>query len=257
MSLRVKHKRICQEGTGISDRNFFDDKFFSFLFYCVWPNLSLTSQSRAAHKTEKKSFFLFVWSRFTFITRHSRKKIRKRWQSVRSFELFQKCEFLFQRPSEKALFSPLLFASCHLFSSRWVREKNKKRLETKETHKCPPHRNVWRVSRCLSRWWGEENRAQEGLLCVTWANGSDFDGRLEPFPGHPLPYIYIESPPCCLSALAPCLSLKLSLFLSLSFLSLVPLSRLACRITCHAGKELLWRTLFSPLRDVSDTLPHL
>ena len=62
-----------------------------------------------------------------------------------------------------------------------------------------------------------------------------------------MPYIYIESPPCCLSALAPCLSLKLSLFLSLSFLSLVPLSRLACRITCHAGKELLWRTLSLPI----------
>jgi hypothetical protein len=108
--------------------------FFSFLFYCVWPNLSLTSQSRAAHKTGKKSFF--VWSRFTFITRHSRKKIRKRWQSVRSFELFQKGEFLFQRPSEKSLFSPLLFASCHLFSSRWVRENNnkKKGSRQKETH---------------------------------------------------------------------------------------------------------------------------
>jgi hypothetical protein len=90
--------------------------FFSFLFYCVWPNLSLTSQSRAAHKTGKKSFF--VWSRFTFITRHSRKKIRKRWQSVRSFELFQKGEFL-----------------SFVFVSMGAREQQqKKRLETKETH---------------------------------------------------------------------------------------------------------------------------
>jgi hypothetical protein len=123
MSLRAKHKRICQEGTGISDRNFFDDKFFSFLFYCVWPNLSLTSQSRAAHKTEKIFFSL---KSFHFYHSTLAQKDKETLTIRPSFELFQKGEFLFQRPSEKSLFSPLLFASFHLFSSRWVREKNKK-----------------------------------------------------------------------------------------------------------------------------------
>lgn len=63
---------------------------------------------------------------------------------------------------------------------------------------------------------GRGKKRPRASCVVTWANGSDFDGRLEPFPGHPLPYIYIESTPCCLSALAPCLSQTLSLFVSLS-----------------------------------------
>jgi hypothetical protein len=69
-------------------------------------------------------FQIFGTQDRTFITRHSLEKIRKRWQSVPPFELFQKGEFLFQHPSEKSFFSPLIFASFHLFSSRWVREKN-------------------------------------------------------------------------------------------------------------------------------------
>jgi hypothetical protein len=228
--------------------------FFSFLFYCVWPNLSLTSQSRAAHKTGKKSFF--VWSRFTFITRHSRKKIRKRWQSVRSFELFQKGEFLFQRPSEKSLFSPLLFASCHLFSSRWVRENNNKKKGSRQKR----HTQVSTAPKCLTcfplsiEMMGRRKKSPGPLVCYV-SERLGLRRETEAFSRSPVAlHIYRVASllPLCASAVSLSLSNSLSLFVSL-----FPLSRRACRITCHAGKELLWRTLFSPLRDVSDTLPHL